>query len=164
MKKTAICPHCGKPYSAYRNPTPTTDVLIYEPGMGVVIIKRKNESHGYALPGGFVEEGEQVEAAAIREMKEETGLDIKLLGLLGVYSRPDRDPRQHTMSVVFVGKPRDAAKLAAGDDAEGAAFYKLDDLPAPIVFDHLQILSDFKEYLAGKRSLAAIQPISSQKD
>lgn len=157
MKKTVICPHCGKPYSAYRNPTPTTDVVIYTPDQGIVIIKRANEPLGYALPGGFIDEGEQAETAAKREMKEETGLDIKLLGLLGVYSTPHRDPRQHTMSIVFVGSPEDASTLKAGDDAAQAAFYKLDNLPGPIVFDHLQIINDFKQYLAGKRCLAPIE-------
>lgn len=159
MKKNLICPHCGQPYSAYRNPTPTTDVVIYEPGQGIVIIKRRNEPHGYALPGGFIDEGEQAEAAAIREMKEETSLDVELLGLLGVYSNPERDPRQHTLSVVFVGKPKDAQALAAGDDAATAAYYPLDKLPGPIVFDHAKIIADFRQYLAGKRSLAPIEPL-----
>lgn len=161
MKKTVICPHCGKPYSAWRNPSPTVDVIIYDAERGVVIIRRANEPHGYALPGGFIDEGEQAEAAAIREMKEETSLDVELLGLLGVYSRPDRDPRQHTMSTVYVGKAKDPAALKAGDDAAKAAWYKLDNLPEPIVFDHKKILADFGEYLAGKRSLAPIQPVQA---
>lgn len=157
MKKTILCPHCGKPYSCWRNPTPTTDVVIYEPGLGVVIIRRANEPLGYALPGGFIDEGEQAEAAALREMREETGLEVELTGLLGVYSRPDRDPRQHTLSVVFTGRPLDLAKLKAGDDASAAAFYPLDALPSPLVFDHARILEDFAQVLAGRRALAAVQ-------
>lgn len=160
MKKTVTCPHCGKPYSAWRNPSPTVDVIIHEPGRGIVIIKRLNVPHGYALPGGFIDEGEQAEAAAIREMEEETGLEVELTGLLGVYSRPDRDPRQHTLSSVYIGKARDPDRLKAGDDAKEAAFYDLDNLPEPIVFDHSQIIKDFSEYLTGKRQIASVQPLS----
>lgn len=159
MKKNLICPHCGKPYSAYRNPTPTTDVIIYDSTKGVVIIKRRNEPHGYAIPGGFIDEGEQAEAAAVREMKEETGLDVELTGLLGVYSSPHRDPRQHTLSVVFVGKAKNTDALKAGDDAATAAFYPPEKLPQPIAFDHARIMADFCEYLAGKRSLAPVEQL-----
>lgn len=160
MKKTVVCPHCGQPYSAWRNPAPTVDVVIYDPERGVVIIKRANEPHGYALPGGFIDEGEQAERAGLREMKEETGLDVELQGLLGVYSRPDRDPRKHTLSTVFVGKAKNPEALQAGDDAAQAAWHQLDQLPEPIVFDHAKILADFAEVLNGKRNLAAIQPLT----
>lgn len=159
MKKEVVCPHCGKSYSMYRNPTPTTDVVIYDQEQGIVIIKRRNNPLGYALPGGFIDEGEQAEVAARREMKEETGLNVRLKGLLGVYSTPHRDPRQHTLTVVFVGEPIDINQLKAGDDAAQAQFYQLDNLPSPIVFDHSRIIDDFKEYLAGKRCLAPIEPI-----
>lgn len=159
MKSNLVCPHCGKPYSAWRNPSPTVDVVIYERARGIVIIKRRNEPHGYALPGGFIDEGEAAEHAAVREMKEETGLDVVLTGLLGVYSRPDRDPRQHTISTVFIGATANPELLEAGDDAAYAAFYQLDDLPAPIVFDHLQIIEDFRQVLAGTRNVAPIQPM-----
>lgn len=158
MKRQVTCPHCGKPYSSYRNPTPTTDVVIYAPDRGVVIIRRAHEPVGFALPGGFIEEGECAETAAVREMREETGLDVDLTGLLGVYSRPDRDPRQHTLTVAFTGTPRNPDALRAGDDAAQAAFYPLDALPQPLVFDHARILADFAEMLRGKRGLADVQP------
>lgn len=159
MKKIVVCPHCGKPYSAYRNPAPTADVVIYEPDRGVVIIKRKNPPYGYAIPGGFIDEGEQAEVAAIREMKEETGLDVELLGILGVSSRPDRDPRQHTLTVVYIGKAKNPEDLRAGDDALEAAFYPLDKLPSPLAFDHADILENFRQYLEGKRCAAAVEPL-----
>lgn len=159
MEQTVICPNCGVPTNIFRNPAPTVDVVIHDPEQGVVIISRANEPHGYALPGGFVDYGEQVEAAAIREMKEETNLDVELQGVLGVYSRPDRDPRLHTLSTVFVGRAKNPDALKAGDDAAKAKFYALSDLPEPIVFDHKKILSDFAEVLAGKRQLAQIQPL-----
>lgn len=162
MKKTVLCPHCGKPFSKWCNPTPTTDVVIHEPSRGVVIIRRANEPRGYALPGGFIDEGEQAEQAAVREMREETGLEVELTGLLGVYSQPHRDPRQHTLSVVFTGRPRDADKLCAGDDAAAAAFYPLDALPEPLVFDHARILKDFAEVLAGRRTLGPVEPLSGK--
>ena len=154
MKKDVLCPHCGKSYSMYRNPTPTTDVLIYEPDMGVVLIERKNPPYGYAIPGGFIDEGETAEHAARREMREETGLDVDLLGLLGVYSDPLRDPRLHTISTVYVGKAKDPAKLHAGDDARTARFVALDALPQDMAFDHKQILEDFLAYVLGRRTLA----------
>jgi len=159
MEKTVGCPHCGKPYSMYRNPTPTVDVVIHEEERGVVIIRRANPPHGYALPGGFIDEGEQAEVAAVREMREETGLDVELTGLLGVYSHPERDPRQHTLSVVFTGRARNPDALCAGDDAAAARFCPLDALPADMAFDHALILQDFREALAGRRPLAAVQAV-----
>lgn len=160
MKKDVVCPHCGKPYSCFRNPAPTADVVIYEPGRGVVVIRRRHAPVGFALPGGFIDEGEQAEDAAMREMREETGLDVELTGLLGVYSRPKRDPRQHTLTVVFTGKARNPDAIQAGDDAAQAAFYPLDALPEPLVFDHAEILEHFRQTLSGQRSVAAVQPLA----
>lgn len=147
MEKKTSCPHCGGELTTYANPTPTADVVILVPdgapgGDGVVLIKRANPPHGWALPGGFVDEGETCEQAAVREMKEETGLDVVLTGLLGVYSDPKRDPRKHTLSVVYTGFARDISRLKAGDDAGEAEIFPLGQWPE-LVFDHGVILDDF---------------------
>ena len=128
-------------------------MVIYHPEYGIVLVERGHEPFGLALPGGFVEEGETVEAAAVREMKEETGLDVELTGVLGVYSHPNRDPRFHTMTVTFAGKAKNPADILAGDDAAKAAFYPLDTLPFPLCFDHDRAVRHFQDYLAGKRPL-----------
>jgi 8-oxo-dGTP diphosphatase len=140
---TNICELCGRPLETYRNPTPTVDIIIQCPGRGIVLIERGNTPFGWALPGGFVDYGETVEGAAVREALEETGLAVELTGLLGVYSDPDRDPRKHTMSVVFTATPLDVSKLGAGDDAKNAVIFPLDGLPSPLVFDHGKIVSDY---------------------
>jgi 8-oxo-dGTP diphosphatase len=130
-----------------RNPYPTVDGIILVPGAsahadGVVLIERRNPPFGWALPGGFVDYGESCEHAVVREMKEETNLDVVLTGLLGVYSDPSRDPRFHTMSVVYSAVARDVSLLEAGDDAGQARIFPLDDLP-DLAFDHGRILSDY---------------------
>jgi len=135
---------------AYRNPLPTVDVVIYFPGNGVVLVERKNPPHGWALPGGFVDWGETCEAAAVREAHEETGLTVELTGLLGVYSDPARDPRGHTLSVVYTAQALEPVQLRAGDDAAKAAVFPLDSLP-PLAFDHSKILGDFMARLARLR-------------
>jgi len=126
----------------YRNPLPTVDIVIFEPTRGLVLVERKNPPSGWALPGGFVDYGETCEAAALREAKEETGLEVVLTGLLGVYSDPARDPRGHTMSVVYTAQALNLRELAAGDDAGQAVFFALDALP-PLAFDHGDIVRDF---------------------
>lgn len=123
-----------------RNPFPTADVII-EINEGIVLVKRKNEPHGWAIPGGFVEYGESLEDAAVREAREETSLDVKLLRQFHTYSDPSRDPRFHTITTVFIGKA-DGIPHGA-DDALDALVFKEDTLPSPIVFDHKKILADY---------------------
>lgn len=127
----------------YRNPLPTVDVVIYHPQRGVVLVKRRNPPHGWALPGGFVDYGETVEHAARREALEETSLAVSLLGLVGVYSDPGRDPRGHTISTVFAARTDEPDAVLGGDDAAEARFFPLDALPEPLAFDHASILEDF---------------------
>lgn len=150
MKKELLCPVCGERLFVYRNPIPTVDIIIRIPGgaspglstEGIVLIERRNPPLGWAIPGGFVDYGERVEDAALREAREETGLDVVLEGLLGVYSDPLRDPRQHTLSVVFVARPKDPALLQGGDDARQARVFALGAWP-DLVFDHQKILNDY---------------------
>ena len=128
-------------------PTPflTVDgiIKIFNPSFsGIVLIKRKNPPFGFALPGGFVDYGEKVEVALKREMKEETRLDIEIEKLLGIYSNPNRDPRLHTASAVFICKAHSLPQ--AEDDAKEAIVFKLEEIPwNEIVFDHKEILEDF---------------------
>lgn len=125
---------------AHRNPLPTVDILIETQPGTVVLIRRKNPPHGWAIPGGFVDWGESLEAAAVREAKEETGLDVELLRQLHTYSDPARDPRHHTISTVFVARAEGAPQGA--DDAAEARVFTRDALPE-LVFDHAQILEDY---------------------
>lgn len=122
-------------------------VLLYdtdEKFKGIVLIERKNPPLGMALPGGFVDIGESCEDAVVREMKEEISLDVKILGLLGVYSDPKRDPRFHTVSAVYICKAYGKAKAA--DDAKKCFVYLPDEIPMEkLVFDHARIIEDFKE-------------------
>jgi 8-oxo-dGTP diphosphatase len=121
------------------------DVVISVPGDRVVLVRRKYEPIGWALPGGFVDVGETLEAAAAREAQEETGLDVVLTDLLYVYSDPRRDPRSHTVSAVFLG--RASGEPAGADDAAEARAFAWDCLPAPVVFDHGEILADARRLL-----------------
>jgi 8-oxo-dGTP diphosphatase len=127
-----------------RNPYLAVDVIIEMEG-GIVLVERRNEPRGWALPGGFVDYGEGVEDAATREAKEETCLDVRLKELLYVYSRPDRDPRQHTTSVVFVGEAKGIPRGA--DDAREARVFPTSALPQPLCFDHAEIVEDYLVYL-----------------
>lgn len=129
-----------------KTPYLTTDGIIEvykgETFKGIVLIERKNEPRGLALPGGFVDVGERVEDALVREMKEETHLDVTISRLLGVYSDPARDPRFHTASVVYVAKAEGAPR--GGDDAKEAKLYPLDAIPLDtLVFDHADIVKAY---------------------
>ncbi len=129
-----------------KTPFLTTDGIIEvydgDSFRGIVLIKRKNPPIGLALPGGFVDVGERVEDALVREMKEETNLDVQITLLLGVYSDPKRDPRFHTASVVYVARAKGIPK--GGDDAKEAHIYPLDEIVFDnLVFDHAQILKDY---------------------
>ncbi|MBI5049867.1 MAG: NUDIX hydrolase [Nitrospirae bacterium] len=108
---------------------------------GIILIKRKNQPPGWAIPGGFVDYGESLEDAIRREAKEETGLDIKLARQFHTYSDPKRDPRHHTVSTIFIAKAQ--GRPQAGDDAKEVGIFTKDTLPQDIAFDHRQILEDY---------------------
>lgn len=133
------CPHCGKEQESFRNPVPTVDVIIETEG-GIVLIRRRNPPLGWALPGGFVEYGESLESAALREALEETGLRVKLVEQFHTYSDPSRDPRMHTISTVFISTAQGI--LEAGDDAAEAAVFTRENLPT-LAFDHQEIIDDY---------------------
>ena len=122
MKAGVTCPACGKEFVTRQCPIPTDEDIH---------VRRKNPPHGWAIPGGFVEYGERTEDCAVREALEETGLEVTLKEILGVYSDPARDPRFHTISVVYLA------------DAGAVGVFAEDELPAEIVFDHGKILADY---------------------
>lgn len=122
------------------HPVVTVDAIIEVEG-GIVLIQRKNPPHGWAIPGGFVDYGETLENAVVREMKEETGLDIHIVRQFHTYSAPDRDPRRHTITTVFIATA--SGLPAAGDDAEDAGVFTRDTLPYDMAFDHREILEDY---------------------
>lgn len=130
-----------------KTPLVTVDIIV-ESGGGIVLVRRRNPPLGWALPGGFVDPGESVPQAARREAKEETGLDVELTELLGVYSDPSRDPRGlYTASTVFIGRAN--GRPVGGDDAADARVVPLDALPQDIAFDHATIIADYRRYRAG---------------
>ncbi|MGC9514608.1 NUDIX domain-containing protein [Methanocrinis sp.] len=128
-----------------KTPMLAVDALILF-GEGIVLIRRENPPYqgSYALPGGFVEAGETVEEAVRREAEEETGLEIRLLKMVGVYSRPDRDPRGHVVSICYLAWGR--GELVAGSDARSAEVFDPENLP-PLAFDHARIIRDGLEKL-----------------
>ncbi len=144
-EKKLTCPACGAAVSTYRNPFPTVDIIIAIDDK-IVLIERKNEPFGWALPGGFVDYGESFESAALREAKEETGLALEDLRQFRAYSNPERDPRQHNISMVFTARASGVPQGA--DDAASAGLFSLEELPSPLCFDHEQILSDYRSTLA----------------
>lgn len=140
IKDKLICPNCSGIVKNYKNPLPTVDIIIRLEG-GIILIKRKNPPFGWALPGGFVDYGESLEAAAIREAKEETSLDIRIVSQLGAYSDPQRDPRHHTITNVFIAEA--TGTPAAADDAAEIGVFDQVNLPHELAFDHERILQDY---------------------
>lgn len=132
------CPHCGRQIETYQYPTPTVDIIIEMKGGGIILIKRKNPPFGWALPGGFVDYGESLEEAAIREAREETSLHITLTSQFHTYSDPQRDPRRHTISTVYIATA-DGTPVAA-DDAQEIGIFTRENLPLPLAFDHENIV------------------------
>lgn len=118
--------------------------LVDRPGRPIVLIERGNPPYGWAIPGGFVDLGERLERAAVREALEETGLRVDLRALLGLYSDPARDPRGHTVSAVYLCEARGEPR--ALDDARALGVFLPDDLPADLAFDHALILADYRAY------------------
>jgi ADP-ribose pyrophosphatase YjhB (NUDIX family) len=129
----------------HRYPIPTVDIIIEikrKNGQeGIILIKRKNPPDGWALPGGFVDYGESLEEAAVREAKEETSLDVRLKGQLHTYSDPKRDPRKHTISTVYVAAAQGRPK--AEDDARDIGIFTEEEINFPLAFDHKKILTDY---------------------
>ena len=128
----------------YRNPSVTTDIFIFDDDLNFILIKRKNEPYKdyWALPGGFVDYGECVEDAAIREALEETSINVELKELVGVYSDPSRDPRGHTVSITYTARGN-MKKMNAADDACDIGLFKQEDLEKiNLAFDHAKIIKD----------------------
>jgi len=128
--------------SLHKTPLVTVDAIIEING-GIVLIKRKNPPYGWAIPGGFVEYGETLEAAAVREAKEETCLDVNLVRQFHTYSDPNRDPRHHTVTTMFIATATGTPKAA--DDAKEIGIFTRENLPEDIAFDHRQVLEDYFE-------------------
>lgn len=118
--------------------------LVDQPERPIVLIERKNPPYGWAIAGGFVDVGETVETAAVREALEEVSLQVELRGLLGIYSSPQRDPRGHTVTAVYVAEA--TGMPVAADDASNVGIFTLDRLPSPLAFDHAMVLEDYRRY------------------
>ncbi|CCQ90952.1 NUDIX hydrolase [Nitrospina gracilis 3/211] len=141
---------------SYKKPAVAVDLIIEVENRGIVLIERKNPPHGWALPGGFVDYGESLESAAIREAREEIQLDVRLLGQFHSYSRPDRDPRVHCISTVFLARAEGEPKAA--DDARNCALFPHDRLPEELAFDHAEILRDYLSNRWGTSHPAGSEP------
>ena len=140
--------------SKYKIPSLTTDIFIFDENTNFILIKRKNDPYKncWALPGGFVEYGESVESAAIREAKEETHIDVKLLDLVNVYSKPDRDPRGHTVTITYTANGNMDDKKADSDACE-IGIFSIDDLDnIELAFDHSKIIKDCLDTVLNKHN------------
>ena len=144
MGEKLVCPHCGETLEEWKQPKLTVDVIVENAEGHVLLILRKNPPEGWAIPGGFVDYGETLERAAIRELREETGLDVTLTAQLHTYSDPNRDPRHHTVTTVFLGLA--SGDPVASDDAVEARFFPLTELPDPLAFDHRTVLGDLERF------------------
>ncbi|HEY9783501.1 MAG TPA: NUDIX hydrolase [Leptolyngbyaceae cyanobacterium] len=132
---------------SYRNPVPTVDIIIElvdRPHRPIILIERLNSPFGWAIPGGFIDYGELAEVAARREAQEETGLAVELVEQFHVYSDPSRDPRQHTMSVVFLAMAK--GEPQAGDDAKNIGIFEFWRIPDNLCFDHDRVMQDYWQY------------------
>ena len=141
VRGTIKCPKCQNEIEVFQNPIPTVDIIIEIASKGIVLIKRKNPPYGWAIPGGFVDYGESLEEAALREAKEETNLDVELVRQFHTYSDPKRDPRHHTISTVYVAKSKGIPQ--AKDDAIEIGIFTESNLPDKIAFDHRAVLEDY---------------------
>jgi len=145
-------------------PLVAADVIIEladRPGRPIVLIERRNPPHGWALPGGFVDVGESLEAAAVREAREETALVVRLRALLGCYSDPARDPRGHTVSPVYVAEA--SGEPVAADDARSLTVVDPDRVTVPLAFDHARILADYRRWRAtGEPAPLRVPPASHE--
>ena len=140
-RQTIQCPKCKNEIEVYKNPIPTVDIIIEMESKGIVLIKRKNPPCGWALPGGFVDYGESLEEAAVREAKEETDLNVKLTGQFYTCSDPTRDPRHHSISTVYIANAKGIPQPK--DDAIDIGTFGESNLPDAIAFDHRSILKDY---------------------
>ncbi|MBI5039512.1 MAG: NUDIX hydrolase [Nitrospirae bacterium] len=134
------CPQCGTEIKP-GNPFPTVDIIIELEDKGIILIQRKNPPYGWAIPGGFVDYGESLEEAAVREALEETSLKVELVRQFHVYSAPGRDPRFHTIATVFIAKGTGVP--VAADDAKEVGIFTKETLPVEMAFDHRKILEDY---------------------
>lgn len=131
----------------HHNPAPTVDIIIELSDRSerpIVLIERKNTPYGWAIPGGFIDYGESAETAAIREAKEEVSLDVELVEQFQVYSEPNRDPRQHTLAIVFIAKA--TGQPQAADDAKNIGIFHAWEIPTSLCFDHDRIIKDYWRY------------------
>jgi len=140
-RRTIQCPRCQNEIEIYQSPIPTVDIIIEIESKGIILIKRKNPPYGWSIPGGFVDYGESLEEAAIREAEEETNLEVELKRQFHAYSDPNRDPRHHTISTVYIAKGKGIPK--AKDDATDIGIFTESNLPDEIAFDHRSILIDY---------------------
>jgi ADP-ribose pyrophosphatase YjhB (NUDIX family) len=140
-KGTIQCPKCQTEIEVNKNPLTAVDIIIEIDSRGIILIKRKNPPFGWAIPGGFVEYGESLEEAAVREAKEETSLEVDLIKQFHTYSDPKRDERFHCISTAYIAKAK--GKPEAKDDAAEIGIFSESNLPQDLAFDHWIILRDY---------------------